>query len=178
MTESAELREENRSTFSPRAAYTRDIAIFVVIGLIAIKLSVIPFLNHLDKVHFANSKGATDGKESFLLDEGGGGVKGNIITTSRGGADSLPSLESLAQKYELEIVSLKAAHSLEIAELRQEHNAQLEETRSRATISTAALEAKVAELEKCEFLLSQERARVDTLIGHQGGNREQNSNDL
>jgi|EP00945_MAST-04E_sp_MAST-4E-sp1_P001100 hypothetical protein len=178
MPESDQLREENRSRFSPKAAYTRDIVIFVIIGLIAIKISVIPFLNHLDKVYSDNSKSAPDGKESFLLDEGGEGVMGNIVAANGLGEESLPSLESFSRKYELEIVSLKAAHSLEIAELRQEHTAQLEETRSRATISMVALEAKSAELEKCELLLSQERARVDTLIGHHEKSKKQSSDEL
>ena len=174
MADSELLQEERNSKFSPKAAYTREIVVFIIVGLIAIKITVIPFLNHLDKLFVESSKSSTEGSGAFLLSERGEGQ----IVPSIGSSTEAASLNSLNRKYESELVSLKAAHALEIAELKREHIAQLEEVRSTATVSALSLEAKSSELKKCEMLLESERARVDKLIEYQKKPKNRDSIDL
>ena len=177
MAESELLHEENQTKFSPRAAYARDIVIFVIVGLIAIKISVIPFLNHLDKMYVESLKNSNAGPEAFLLGGKEGGGQSELVASSGVNAES-NLIGAYAQKCELEIVSLKAAHSLEIAELKQEHIAQMEEIRSKVTISALSLESKDDALKKCEALLEKERARVDKLLDFQERKERQKQSDL
>ena len=133
------------SDFSPRARLARELVVYVIIGIMAIKFTVIPFINHLDASH--GTQDQTLSNSDVVLVQSGNNMAG---------LKQLGSSENFGQ--------MDAVHAVDMLKLMQRHSAETKELRLQLASAVAAKEAEELLLKTCEANLEREQARVDMLL--------------
>jgi hypothetical protein len=139
------LQEEAMSDFSPRARWARELVVYIIIGIMAIKFTVIPFINHLDASH---------GTQDRTLSNS------DVVLVQSG--NNMASLKQLGSS---EIFGeMDTVHTVDMLKLMQKHSVETKELRLQLASAVAAKEAAELLLKTCEANFETEQARVDMLL--------------